>query len=95
MSGKSETEMSTDEDSVIGEKGYLQCNIPIFRDVGEALIGMPRPLSFRSICSISSLIKICIKECLEASGLDLASTLIFLALIFAIFVSKSKLHFTF
>ena len=78
----------TDEDSVIGEKGYLQCNRPNFRGVGGALIVMPRPLSFRSICSISSLIKICIKERFEASGLDLASILIFFALIFAIFVSK-------
>ena len=85
----------TDEDSVIGEKGYLQCNRPNFRGVGGALIVMPRPLSFRSICSISFLIKICIKEHFEASGLDLPSILIFLALIFAIFVSKWKLYFTF
>ena len=89
------TDQGTLKDRVIREKGVLQCNRPIFRGVGGALIEMPRLLPFRSICPMSSLIKICINERFEASGLDLATLLIFLALIFAIFISRWKLHFTF
>ena len=64
-------------------------------EAGLTTCVLPRPLSFRSICSMSSLIKTCIKEHFQTCGLDLAALLIFLAIFFATFVSKSKLHSTF
>ena len=44
---------------------------------------------------MSSLIKTCKYELCEASGLDWAAILIFLALFFTTFDSKRKLDFTF
>ena len=64
-------------------------------EAGLTTCVLPSPLSFRSICSRSSLIKTCKDLHCEASGLDLAPILIFWALFFATFVSKRKLDFTF
>ena len=64
-------------------------------EAGLTTCVLPSPLSFRSICSKSSLIKTCKDLHCEASGLDLAPILIFWALFFATFVSKRKLDFTF
>ena len=85
----------THEDSVFRDYPYFSTKIGSKTHVGVAIWVGPTHPSFGSISSMSSSIKTCMKKPFWTSGSDLAALLIFLALIFAIFISNWKLNFTF
>ena len=80
--------LDTVDDRVIREKGVLQCKIGSKTHVGVAIWVGPTHSSSGSISPMSSRIETCIIKQFWKSGLDFAALLIFLALIFAISISK-------